>query len=365
MRGSICKRGKTWAYVVDIGKDARTGKRKQAKKGGFATRAAAQQALAAVLVELQQGAYIAPSKLTVGEFLTEWLPSMRHTVRDNTFAVYRINIEKYIVPNVGGVKLQHLTPNRITRLYSDLLEFGGTNRRPLSSATVRNVHVTLRRALEDAPLQVNPAAKARPPRKQTKDVECWTARQLQQFLAAEKDNPLYMAFVLAASTGMRRSEVLGLRWEDVDLQGECLAVQQVVTVGVHGRVSVTAPKTASSRRRIDLDTATVRALKQWRLQSGTFSGLVFSRPDRQPLDPTRFSQAFAKAVKRSGLPPLTFHGLRHTWATLALKSGVPTKVVQERLGHSSIQVTSDIYQHVTEGMQRQAADQVAALIWAN
>jgi len=174
------------------------------------------------------------------------------------------------------------------------------------------------------------------------------------------------------STGMRRGEVLGLLWRNVDLERRTASVVNA-RVTVRSDVVVSEPKTARSRRRVALDAQTVNLLREWRRkqleerllcgEGWRDSGLVFTHQDGSPLHPDTVSGWFERVVASSGLPRIRLHDLRHTWATLALQQGVPLKVVSERLGHSSIAITADTYQHVTEGMDREAAEQVAKVLF--
>jgi integrase len=363
MRGHLARHGRGWRYVVDVGKDPATGRRRQVTKGGFLTRRDAQEALAESLKALHDGTYRKPSRRTLESFLSEWLGGVRHTIRENTWESYALIIRRYINPNIGQLFLQDITPTGITRFYANLSLSGARSGRGLSPKSVRNIHVVLRRALEDAPLLINPAAKAKPPKSRRNQINPWTAGELRRFLEAARDDRYYVAYWLGATTGMRRSEILGLRWADVDVERKSLAVQQVLTAySTTSTLKLTPPKTPSSRRRIDLDIGTVEALRLHRSNQHPVSELVFTQPNGEPVSPWTVSASFKRTALSLGLPPLTFHGLRHTWATLALSAGVQPKIVQERLGHSSIQVTSDIYQHAIPGLQREAADTVAAMI---
>ncbi|MEO8696043.1 MAG: site-specific integrase [Acidimicrobiales bacterium] len=201
----------------------------------------------------------------------------------------------------------------------------------------------------------------------------WTADALRDFLErTSKSGDRYHAlWVLLATTGMRRGEALGLRWRDLELETGTAAVVQTVIVVAH-RVQFGAPKTARGTRVVDLDSGTIAVLRAHRirqLEERILLGagwrdhdLVFCKVDGEPLHPERVSREFLRRIERWSLPPLTLHGLRHTWATLALKAGVHPKVVQERLGHATIGITLGVYSHVTAGMQRDAANTVAALL---
>jgi integrase len=190
-------------------------------------------------------------------------------------------------------------------------------------------------------------------------------------LTGIRDHELFPLLRLAATTGMRRGEVLGLRWRDVDLQR---GVLQVVQQRVRGADALTygPPKTSRGRRRIDLDPATVSAPREHRrrqLEDRLAFGpgyidadLVFARADGSPLDPDVVSRSFERLARRVGLTPIRFHDLRHTHATLALAAGIHPKVVQERLGHSSVSITLDLYSHAVPAMQADAASRIAAIV---
>ena len=213
----------------------------------------------------------------------------------------------------------------------------------------------------------NVAEAADPPKLSSakrKDIKAWTADELRKFLDSIRDDRLYPAFHLSSHTGMRRGEILGLRWSDLDLGAALVSVRQAL-ISVAYEMQISDVKTGYGRRVIDLDEGTVAVLRRWRkaqteervASGGSWAdtGLVFGRPDGGWLHPDLFSQTFDRAVARSGLPEITLHDLRHTHATLLLKAGVPVKVVSERLGHSNPGFTMSVYQHVIPGMQAEAA----------
>jgi integrase len=200
----------------------------------------------------------------------------------------------------------------------------------------------------------------------------WTADQLRAFLDHTAEHRLHAAFVLLATTGMRRGECLGLRWSDVDVAASRVSISQTVIM-VHHDIRVGSPKTSRGRRTVELDPETVAALREHRKrQAGerllmgagfTDHGLVFGMPDGRPLHPERFSRTFSRQTAHAGLPPIRLHDLRHTWATLALQNGVHPKIVQERLGHANVSITLDVYSHVSEGLHSDAASRVASMIF--
>jgi integrase len=353
-------------FVADVPR--RGGKRQQIRQRGFATKREAQQALTSKLVEIDSGAFVQHSTLRFGDYLEQrWLPTLVHQLRPTTVQGYR-TMAAHLVEHLGELPLGDVDAAHLTALYSTLLGRG------LSRRTVRYVHTTARRALGDAKrwklVARNVAEDAEPPRKDDPRPRAWTPDQVRAFLDASASDRWAPLFRLAVTTGLRRGEIVGLRWPDVDLDTGALTVQRTVVV-VAGRAVESTPKTARSRRRINLDRGTVDALRAWKREQAAERLLmgahwqgedrVFTWGDGSFLHPDVVSKTFARIVKRSGLPHLPFHGLRHSWATSALVAGVPVKTVADRLGHASVQVTLDVYTASVPGLDDAAANAVAAL----
>jgi integrase len=241
---------------------------------------------------------------------------------------------------------------------------------------VRRAHATLHRALKDAVrwqrLSLNPADAADPPRGKSapRELPAWNAEQLAGFLCSVRDDRLFALWRLLAMTGCRRGEALGMRWEDLDVEANTITIRRAL-VPLGGRVEVSEPKSARGRRRIALDPVTIEALKDHAARQAdersacdtwNETGYIFTTEEGQPLDPHRVSKAFERQVREAALPRIPLHGLRHTYATLALSSGVNPKIVSARLGHSTVALTLDIYSHVLPQADQDAADRIAALI---
>jgi integrase len=247
----------------------------------------------------------------------------------------------------------------------------------LTPSTVKAVHVVLHKAFGAAVrwgrLPRNPADLADPPRVPSApdEVETWDAGTLRRFLVATAEDRLHALWVLLATTGMRRGEAVGLRWQDVDLDAGRLRVVQTI-LSINGKLLTSEPKTAKGRRPIALDPSTVAVLREHRkrmleerlLVGADFSDerLVFHRPDGSCLRPETVSATFLRRQQQLDVPRLTLKGLRHTWATLALEQGIHPRVVQERLGHATIAITLGIYSHVAPTLHDEAADIVAGLV---
>lgn len=408
MRGSIRKRGSSWEYNVDVGLAAaqrctdckkrfwierkplkecpacggqliETEERRRAIKGGFRTQKDAQAAMSKVIAAVEEARFVAPSTLSLRDYLLrEWLPAIKATVRPATFSSYAMLAEQHIVPSLGSTKLQRLTPAAINALYGRLLESGRIKGEGgLSVSSVRRVHAVLHRALRDAVrwgyLQASPAEGADPPRQNGNHAErpVWDREQLLAFLDSVKDDRLFALWRLLAMTGARRGEALGLRWEDLDIEAATITIRRSLGV-VESKLIISDPKTKRGRRTIALDPLTLEALKahaarqaderqEWD-EAWTDSGYLFTREDGSALHPYAVSAMFRRHSRAAALPEIPLHSLRHSYATLAISSGVNPRIVSARLGHSTVALTLDIYSHVLPQADAQAASQIAALL---
>jgi integrase len=375
-RGSIRRKDGAWSYRVDLGPDPATGKRRQVARQGFRTRKAAEAALGEVLSAAATGSVVSRSTITTGKYLDNWLVSQQHRLRPTTLHGYATAAAR-VRARLGQVPVQALIPLQIERFYADLLREGGSGGRPLAAKTVRGSHVVLRKALADAErlglVARNAAASARPPTSPGREFATWSSEDLREFFTAIRGERIYPALVVIATTGMRRSEVLGLRWRDLDLDAAQLSVAQTLTA-VNGCPVIGPTKTSRSRRTVYLDPQTVNVLRDHRrLQRedrllvgpawDAANDLVFRDEIGGLIHPDSFTREFGRLVAASGLPKIRLHDLRHTYATLALKAGVHPKVVSERLGHATVGITLDLYSHVTPAIARDAANVVAQSIF--
>lgn len=369
MRGHIRKRGRSWCVVIYEGKDEATGKRRYRWYSGFRTRADAERELARLLHDLHTGTYVEPEKMTVAEYLRFWLGDIRSRVAPTTYQRYEIIVERHLIPALGKHPLQKLRPTHIQAYYQEALEDGRLNGPGgLSKRTVLHHHRVLHEALEYAVrlqlLARNPVDAVRPPRPEKREMQVLDPEGVQRLLEAARHRRLYVAILLAVTTGMRRGEILALRWEDVDLEAGLIRVRQTLVQTKDG-LQFTDPKTDHSRRVIRVGPAVVQALRRQRAQQAQEKlrlgpayqdhGLVVARTDGQPYSPGEFSRTFTDLVRQAGFPHLRFHDLRHTHATLLLRAGTPIKAVAERLGHASAAFTLDTYGYSLPDMQETAA----------
>lgn len=396
-RGHVFKRGKKWAFSLHLGYDSE-GKRKRHQAGGFATKGEADDALDEVIHRRKSKTYVSPSRQSLEMFLIEeWLPAVEgRDLKTSTISSYEQTVRKYIVPELGSIRLQDLGGPNINRFYAKLAKSGRLQpgKRPeankgLAPKTVRNVHVILRKALSDAVrwnlIPRNPCDDADPPKVRGASrhrMKTWTPEQVRTFLEAMKEDRLFPAYLLSVSTGLRRGEVLGLRWEDVELESvraidgttisPHLSVRQTLLSIDYRELEFSGPKNGRERE-VSLDSNTVSVLKEWkkrqleeRLAFGELydrkHDLVFTKVEGGPLHPDFYSQTFDRRVAKLDLPRITLHDLRHSHATIALQAGVHPKIVSERLGHATVAFTLDVYSHSIRGMQTDAAELIAGLV---
>ncbi len=365
----------SWTYHVDVpATDGR--KRRQVTKGGFPTRKAAEAALAEFLGHAARGEVAVAGRRRTGDYLDEWLAGMRPTLAVSAWTNYRSLLDLYVRPRIGTVRLSAVSASTLTALYADLLAGGGKNGKPLSPTTVRLVHRILSKALGDAVeshlLAVNPAQHAKVPARQRVEMQTWTAEQASTFLRAAARDRLYAAWLLALACGLRRGELCGLRWSDVDLEQQTLSVVSQRTTDADWQVITKEPK-GTSRRTIDLGAEALAALRAHRkkvlterLESGaayTDSGLVFVREDGVAYHPSRLTDLFQSVARAAGVPVIRLHDARHSCATLALAAGIHPKVVQQLLGHASWSTTMDLYTHRVERLQKDATGRIESILF--
>ena len=378
-RGHVAEKGGRFYAVVDLGRDELTRKRRRKWSIGFPTAKEADAELVRLLAALDTGERVDPTKMTLGAFMLDrWLPIVEPDLSPSTQKTYRVITEAHVVPYIGHHRLDRLDATTIDRLYATLRESGGRQGRGLAPKTIRNVHGVLSSALTFAVkkglIVRNPVERAEAPsvgRSETPSP--WDTGELRAFVLGAEADRVAALWRLLATTGMRRSEALGLGWSAVDLDRASLAITHTVVEGEGGPIRREATKTRSSRRRVALDAGTVSALREHRLRQleerlawgAAYQdlGLVFAREDGSLIRPSYVSRRFDRLVQDLGLRRVRLHDIRHSWASVALLNGVPMKVVQERLGHSSIQITMDLYSHVLEGLDRSAADTVATAVF--
>jgi len=365
MRGHITKRGTdSYSIVVSMGNDPATGKRLQQWVTVKGNKKDAEKRLAELLHELDTGSFTKPGRITVADFLNRWLADyVKPNLSPRGLERYQGIVRGHFIPDFGALPLTQLRAAHLQRHYTTKLNGG------LSSGTVRYHHAVMHKALETAIkwglLSRNAANGVDIPRLHRREMQTWGENEVSTFLAAARDSQYYELFYTALFTGMRRSELLALRWADVDFILSQLYVNRSLHHLKDGSYVFTPPKSAKSRRRVALPPSASLLLQDFRdrqeatrARLGATLGdndLVFCTPEGEPLRPNTVTRAWATAARKAGVRVIRFHDARHTHASLLLKQGVHPKIVQERLGHASIGMTLDTYSHVAPGLQEAAA----------
>ena len=362
--GSVCRRADgRWVATVSIGRDANGRIRRRAVYGRTQRDALAH--LRRLQADLAAGRPVTPDKTRVGEFLERWLEdAARPSVAFNTLRIYRGFAKNHIAPAIGGVTVRQLSPANVLFLQSEM------ERKGASPRLRQMVHTMLRRVLRDAVqwgmLARNPCDLVERPRASRGEASYLDAEQVRALLAAARGDRLESLIVLAVSTGLRQGELLGLQWGDIDLQAGTLAVRRQLVEETKGRPVLGELKTARSRRLVVLPEIAIASLRSHKSRLGIAqhpTALVFTGARGGPLRKTNLLRRwYHPLVEKAGLRRFRFHDLRHTHATLLLSQGVHPKVVQERLGHSSVMMTLDTYSHVTPSLQAEAAVRLDAAL---
>lgn len=371
MKGSVFKRGKTWSIDVRLNKKEDGGWNRE-RKGGFKTKKEAEAYLADVIAKANAGEYYEYTDMSVADYLNLWIEQHgRLNMKPSTFANRKNLIHARIIPILGKYKIEDLKPIHFAKLYNDMYANG------YSSGYIHTTHSVLRSAFKQAVkwqiasryVMENVDA---PRLESKKKLETWTLQEASQFLrytSALENDYRHIIYVLAIFTGMRKGEILGLRWSDIDFEKKTLQVVQTVYKPLNQPPTIQAPKTAGSVRAIAIADNVVDELRehkkkqnQLRLRfGGAYNNhdLICPRTDGKPMDPRGVNDHFEEMINKTGMKKIRFHDLRHSHATIMLQLGEHPKVVSERLGHRDVNITMNTYSHVLPNMQQDAANRMS------
>lgn len=378
MRGNITRRGKTsWRLKFDLGRDPVSGKRLTRLVTVRGKRQDAERELTRLLSAAHGGTLVDHSNVTVAEYFREWMAADHH-LSAKTLERYKQLIEQQLIPHLGNVPLQKLKPSQVQTWHSTLLRGGGKNGKPLSANTVRQAHRVLHRGLERAveaeALSRNAAHPIKPPKVEAVEVEALTAGDMASVLGKLEGHPLHPIAALALGSGMRRGELLALRWQDVDLAAKSVKVERSLEQTAAG-LRFKSPKTRHGKRTISIPDSTVEILNAHRkrqlelrmalgLGKPDADALIFCQPGGSPLTPDYLSRDWRLAVKALKLPPVVFHALRHSHASALIASGLDVLTISRRLGHGSPVVTLTTYAHLFSKTDTAAANAIEAALKA-
>ena len=372
MKGSITERNGSYRITISLGKDPDKQKYLQYSETVKGNKKDAQRRLRELLSSLDNGMFVKPSKQTVTEFFERWLADYCWpNLSPRSAESYQYIVRTHLIPSLGKILLTQLKPEHLQHLYSQKLSTGRSDGKGgLSNRTVRYCHATMHKALSSAVklgiISRNVADAVEAPKVHRHELRTMNETDIHLFLEYAKTTPFYPLFYTLLFTGMRRSEILALRWSDVDLVLCQVSISRTIHQLHNGQIVFGEPKTAKSRRMIALSPTTTIVLRehqeaQQKLRESlglpfTDDDLVFCHYDGRPFLPDSITHSWHKLALRCGLQGIRLHDARHTHASLMLKHTIHPKIVQERLGHSSIQITLDTYSHVAPGLQEAAAN---------
>jgi integrase len=372
MTGQIVRRGaRTWLVRVSRGRDT-TGKRRYLNKTIYGTKKDAQDYLNKKLTEKSTGMLIAPTRLTLDQFLDRWLDTARTRLRERTFEHYKEMLDRYVRKPLGSHLLGNVHVLDIQRLYAAMQAKG------LSARTVRYLHAVLssafKQGLKWGMLTTNPASLIELPKQERREMQALSPEQARIFQAEAVSYKHGIVFIFALVTGMRPEEYLALKWSDVDLEKGTATVRRTLVWLKGGGWKFGEPKTSRSRRTVSFPPQISQGLMnhrrdqiEARLKAGSDfenNDLIFTASDGKPHNLRNLTQRhFQPILRRAGLPRIRLYDLRHSCATLLLAAGEHAKVVSERLGHASITLTLDTYSHVLPTMQQAATEKLQKLLY--
>ncbi|WP_046175355.1 site-specific integrase [Domibacillus indicus] len=367
MKGSVIKRGETWTYIIDIGKDPLTGKRKQKTKGGFRLKKDAEAAMRKLLSEVDEGDYFRPSDEQFSLFIQKWFYEYySKRVKDTTAKSREYMMQKHLIDGnpFSNKPISAITTEDIDALYNLKYE------EEYSPAYIRKIHNMLNQAFDKAKkwrkIKYNPASEAESPPIRQKEMVIWSFNEIHRFLDVCRGERCYLTFLLALYTGMRRGELLGLKWSDIDFDKQIINVnRQLAYIPLKGYV-VTTLKTKKSQRKIPISNEVIKALliskteqQEWKEKLGQAyedNDFVICTEFGKPRDPSNVLRTMKRVCESAKVTPIRFHDLRHTHASILISSNVDIVRVAKRLGHADPKITLGVYAHLVPDATDDSAD---------
>lgn len=352
----------SWSFRVDVGKDPATGKRRQVYKSGFPTKKAAELAKAEFLTKVKKEGYFTPTNELMETFLYKWLYTVyKHEVQATTFERVESTVKNHLLPAFAHYQIVDIKTYDIQQFISLKVKEG------LSPATIKVRKNTLSKAFQTAIdwdlILKNPAERVKCPAIEKKEKDTWNPEEVKKFLTVCDELRWKVAFSLAIHTGMRRGEILALKWNNVNFEKQTVKIEESLAYTKEQGLYFKAPKTTNSIREVVIPASLISLLKELQYEQKKMKirmgnvfhshNLVISTIDGKPVHPRNFARSFEGLIKKAGINRISLHGLRHTNATILMKQGVNPKIVSERLGHANVGITLDIYSHTDLEMQHE------------
>lgn len=368
---SVIKVGNTWAFRTDVGKHPVTGKRKQVYKGNFRTKKIAELAQAEFITKVKNEGYFTPTNETMEIFVSKWLNTVyKHHVKPTTYERAEQVVKCHILPTFAKCEVSSIKTYDVQQFLSNKSGDG------LSPATVKIIRNVLSKAFQTAIdwelIDKNPTERVKGPSIEKKSKEIWSAEESKIFLEECDELRWKVAFSLALHTGMRRGEVLALKWDNVDFEKYTVKIKESLAYTKEYGLIFTTPKTSNSFREVVIPASLIELLKKLNKEQDIMKqrmgtsyhsfNLVVSTTDGKPVQPRNFARTFDRLIKKASVKKISLHGLRHTNATLLMKQGINPKIVSERLGHANVGITLDIYSHTDLDMQIETVNKLEKML---
>lgn len=358
----------TYQIIVEEEAEFSTGKRKRYYKTIKGGKKQAEKAMRDFISEIENKTFVKDSKITVKDFMNQWLDLyVKNQLSPTTVQHYVDQTEKYIIPQFGHLYLQQLRNIDIQKWIFSLQEASPLTGKPLSPKTIKNIMLNLSAAMKKAVMleliPKNPCDNITMPKLQKFQPDVYSMEEVEKMLNCAKNTDLYLPLMIEICIGLRRGELLALKWHHIDFDNGYLSVEENLVTVENERITK-APKTKSGRRSIQIPQTLIDLLKDTKEQRrARANDYIICQPDGSPYKSDSFSMKFRRFLKANDLKHIRFHDLRHINATIMLSLGISPKVAQERLGHSSYQITMDIYSHVLKKVEKEAADKINSALF--
>ncbi|MFT8320837.1 MAG: site-specific integrase [Bacillus sp. (in: firmicutes)] len=368
---SVRKIDNNWTFRIDVGKHPITGSRKQVYRGGFRTKKEAELAKAEFIAQLKKEGYFPTQSELMEDFIIKWLNTVyKHEVQPTTFERAKSIVENHILPAFTKKEVSSIKTYDVQQFLSSKSNDG------LSPATVKIIRNLLSKAFQTAIdwelINGNPTERVKGPSIVKKEKEIWTSEEAKTFLESCDELRWTVAFSLGLHTGMRRGEILALKWENINFEKQTVKIKESLAYTKEHGLTFNTPKTSNSYREVVLPASIIELLKQHKSEQNIMKqrmgtsyhqfNLVVSTADGKPIHPRNLARTFDRLIEKAGIKKISIHGLRHTNATLLMKQGINPKIVSERLGHANVGITLDIYSHTDLDMQVESAAKLEEML---
>ena len=370
----------TYQVIIEEPPDATTGKRHRKYFTIHGTKKEAEKFLRDTITDMENQTYVNPTKVTLKEWMNEWYntyPSGH--LSESTLRGYLYQIENYIIPALGKIPIQNLSAIQIQKWVNDISAESPVSHKPMSARTVKNIFLNLSAAMEQAAklglIKKNPCRDIILPKRQAYQVEVYNEQEIDKLIQAAKGTDMEVPVMLTLSLGLRRGELIALRWENVDLSKGIIHICENRVDGLDGKVVTKAPKSQAGIRDLPLSPSLISMLKKHKIEFSkkqlkyavgyNNDDFVICQHNGNPYKPFSFTKKFRTLLKQNNLRHIRFHDLRHTNASIMLSQGISPKVAQQRLGHSDFSTTMNIYSHVMKSMEIEAAQKLDDVLFHN